>query len=120
MNKTRKVLVGIATVWPISYMVIFMVYAISQFFLPTSKEAIINRLNSPPTDFFILFGLHLFTMLLMIGLLIFYITNVFRNDMVTKDKKILWVVLLIFGNMIAMPIYWYIYIWKEPEINVGK
>jgi hypothetical protein len=39
--------------------------------------------------------------------------NVFRNDRVDKDKKVLWAVVLFMGNMIAMPIYWYLYIWRE-------
>jgi hypothetical protein len=39
--------------------------------------------------------------------------NVFRNDQVEKDKKVLWAVVIFMGNMIAMPIYWYLYIWKD-------
>jgi hypothetical protein len=41
--------------------------------------------------------------------------NVFRNDHVDKDKKVLWAVVLFMGNMIAMPIYWYLYIWREEK-----
>jgi hypothetical protein len=47
------------------------------------------------------------------ALMAFYIVNVFRNDRVDKDKKALWAVVLFMGNMIAMPIYWYLYIWRE-------
>jgi cytosine/uracil/thiamine/allantoin permease len=52
-------------------------------------------------------------MLAVIALMVFYIVNVFRNDRVDKDKKALWAVVLFMGNMIAMPIYWYLYIWRE-------
>ncbi|NLG84554.1 MAG: hypothetical protein GX493_08130 [Firmicutes bacterium] len=45
-----------------------------------------------------------------------YIVNVFNTDLVDKDKKALWAVVLFFGNIIAMPIYWYLYIWREPKV----
>jgi hypothetical protein len=48
-----------------------------------------------------------------------YIVNVFKNDRVSKDKKALWVVVLFLGNMIAMPVYWYLYIWEEDDRNIG-
>ena len=51
----------------------------------------------------------------MFALLFIYIKNVFKNERISQDKKALWVVVLFFGNFIAMPIYWYLYIWKEPK-----
>jgi hypothetical protein len=62
----------------------------------------------------VILPLHVFTMLAGIALIVFYIVNVFRNDRVDKDKKALWAVVLFMGSMIAMPIYWYLYIWPEP------
>jgi hypothetical protein len=56
-------------------------------------------------------------MLAIMALTVFYIVNVFRNERVDKDKKVLWAVVLFMGNMIAMPIYWYLYIWKEPAVT---
>lgn len=37
---------------------------------------------------------------LIMGLTVFYMVNVFRNDRVEKDKKVLWAVVLFMGNMI--------------------
>jgi len=34
-------------------------------------------------------------------------------DLIDKDKKVLWAVVIFMGSMIAMPIYWYLYIWKQ-------
>ena len=75
---------------------------------PDSKEK-----SGPPFFFAAFFAVHLFTMLWMMGLTIFYIVNVFRNDRVDKDKKALWAIVIFMGNIIAMPIYWYLYIWQE-------
>lgn len=66
--------------------------------------------------FFIILPIHLLTMIIIVALLTFYIINVFRNDRVNKDMKILWAVILFFGSFIAMPIYWYLYIWRDPKI----
>lgn len=104
MSKVKKILLGIATLWPIIYMFIFLGF---MFFFITNT-------TNPEIIFGYLFGGHIFTMLLMIILLIIYIRDVFKNDMVIETRKTLWTILLLFGNMIAMPIYWYIYIWKKP------
>ncbi len=48
-------------------------------------------------------------------MLIIYIVNVFRNDWVEKDKKALWAVVLFLWHMVAMPVYWHLYIWHDPK-----
>ena len=50
--------------------------------------------------------LHPSTMLIVMALMVFYIVNVFKNERVDKDQKVLWAVVLFMGNMIAMPVYW--------------
>jgi hypothetical protein len=72
--------------------------------------------SGPPMFFLIIFPLHLLTMLWIMALTVIYIVNVFKNDRVDKDKKALWAVVIFLGNMIAMPVYWYLYIWREPSL----
>lgn len=112
MKKTTKIILGIATLWPILYMVIFFVFIFSWIFIFSQKEA--PSPSGPPIEFLVIFGLHFLTILWIFVLLIIYIVNVFKNDRVAKDKKALWVVVLFLGTMVAMPIYWYLYIWREP------
>jgi hypothetical protein len=45
-------------------------------------------------------------------LIFVYIRYLFKTDTVPKDKKALWAVVLFLGNMISMPIFWYLYVWK--------
>jgi len=112
MEKPGKVALGAATLWPFVYMVIFFGFIFSSFlFLPGDGGS-----GGFPAAFAVLFALHIFTMLLIMGLSIFYIVDVFRNNRVDKDKKALWAVVIFLGNMIAMPIYWYLYIWKEAAV----
>ncbi|SRR6266498_4510071 len=110
MNKSTKILLGLATLWPFLYMILFFVFIFSSILFmprPGAEE------SGPPFFFAVFIALHLSTMLWIMGLTVFYMVNVFRNDRVDKDKKVLWAVVMFMGNMIAMPIYWYLYIWKE-------
>ena len=42
-----------------------------------------------------------------------FVIDIFRNAKVKQNQKALWAVVIFFGYIIAMPIYWYLYIWKE-------
>jgi len=115
MKKTGKILLGIASLWPITYMVIFFSFFIFNFLRIMSGSTTGNHGNLPSWTILI-FILHMVTMLWIFVLLVIYIIDVFKNDKVDKDKKALWAIVLFFGNMIAMPIYWYLYIWREPKV----
>lgn len=108
MQKTGKLLLGAATLWPIVYLFVFFITIFSTIFFMPGPE------KGPPPLIAIILPLHLLTMLLIMGLTIFYIVNVFRNPRVEKDQKALWAIVIFLGNMIGMPIYWYLYVWKEP------
>ncbi|HEV7395505.1 MAG TPA: hypothetical protein VGN86_03250 [Pyrinomonadaceae bacterium] len=104
MTKGSKLLLGAATVWPIFYMLFFFVFIMASVFMGN---------DGPGPLFAIVIPLHILTMLLMFALTVFYIVNVFRNERVSKDMKVLWAVVIFMGNLIAMPIYWYLYIWRD-------
>ena len=114
MKKPTKILLGLASLWPFVYMILFFVFILASFFLSASG----GQQSGPPLLFLIIFPLHLLTMLWIMALTVFYMVNVFRNERVDKDKKVLWAVVLFMGNIIAMPIYWYLYIWKEPAVSL--
>ena len=108
MKKVKAVILGIFTLIPILYIIFF----ISVFF-----HMFLNTVSSTNTEssinlFKIIFPLHLSTMILVIVLLVIYIVNVFKNDTIESDKKALWAIVLFFGNMISMIVYWILHIWK--------
>lgn len=113
MKKWLKILLGLATLWPFVYMIIFFVVIISTLIFMPNQEA---EGSGPPMFFAVIIPLHLLTMLWIIALTIFYIVNVFKNDLVDKAKKVLWAVVIFMGSLIAMPIYWYLYIWRESAV----
>jgi uncharacterized membrane protein len=104
MNKTWKVLLGLLTLWPLCYLVLFFILTFIGIFFGAASQAPFIQLILP---------VHLLTMLLIFGLVVFYIVNVFKNKRIESDKKALWAVVLFMGGMIAMPVYWYLFIWKD-------
>jgi hypothetical protein len=104
MKKSSKILLALATIWPFLYMILFMGVVLSSFFLQAAEPGFIWAIIIP---------LHILTMLWIMGLTVFYMVNVFRNDRVNKDMKVLWAVVLFMRSIIAMPIYWYLYIWRD-------
>ena len=112
MTRSKAITLAVFAAWPILYMGLFM-FAI--FGMMMSDFSGGRNSSGPPTIMMIIFPLHFLTMLEIFVLLVIYIVHVFKTDRISQDKKALWAVVLFLGNMIAMPVYWYLYIWKEPS-----
>ena len=53
---------------------------------------------------------------IMIALLMAaYLSILAKSQSVPKDKKMLWAIALVVFNIFAMPVFWFHYIWKQPE-----
>ncbi|MDE2018769.1 MAG: hypothetical protein KGJ13_00270 [Patescibacteria group bacterium] len=114
MGKAGKIVLFIASIWPIVYTILFFISFLFAWHNTTA--------TNPPSfpifgSFAVLFTFHIVTMLEIIVLLVIYIRNVFKNKDVPQDKRTLWAVILFFGSIIAMPIYWYFYIWQNPSVS---
>lgn len=70
-----------------------------------------------PIGFAALFGAHILTIFLIIGLMPLYVVLVVKSDRHDQTMRIIWVVLLCMMGMLAMPVYWYLYIWREPPVK---
>ena len=109
LTKTPALLLAAFTVWPLLYMFVFMAFMFSTFFWMGSGPP---QGMGPPKMFMLIFGLHLLTILEVFALMVVYIIHLFKTDLVSGDKKALWAVVLFLGNMFAMPVYWWLYIWR--------
>jgi hypothetical protein len=103
MSKKAKVALGITTALPMVYMLFFLT-VMSAVFISSWKpsEELLRRIAMA----------HILCILLLIGLLIFYIRHVLKNQELRAEQKTFWLVLLLFGGAISMPIYWYLYIFR--------
>ena len=110
LTKSRKIAIGVLTVWPILYIFIFMFYTLAGHFLEGS-QGWRGRL------FPIISVLHHFTIFWIVPLIVFYLYYLFKTDKVPKNEKALWAAVIIVGNMLTMPVFWFLYIWKDPKTS---
>lgn len=110
MSKGKAITLGIFTIWPFLYMIIFMSSIFGMMMLGFAGN---TPSSEPPFIMMVILPLHFFTMFEIFVLIVIYIINVFKTERVPQDKKALWAVVLFLGNLISMPIYWYLYIWKQ-------
>jgi hypothetical protein len=110
LSRTAVLTVGALTVLPLIYLAGFIVLMFGMVFF----EAVSSRPQATgfPLGFALLFLVHLAFMLLVFALMVFYVVHLFRTTEVGADKKALWAVVLFLGNMFAMPVYWYLYLWR--------
>jgi hypothetical protein len=105
-SKGIAYLLGVLTVWPLIYFCLFMSFMVFSFASFGSGPG-----KAPSFDLFrFIFPLHLLTMLLMFGLTAAYVVHAFRTDEIASDKRTLWMIILFFGNMLAFPVYWWLYV----------
>ncbi len=112
----KKVLLGLITIYPFVYLLFFMSFIFSTIFSISGNfnEEIMGGV------FPIIFILHFLTIFVIIGLTIFYIIHAIKNESINKDMRLIWILVIFMGNMISMPIYWYIYIWSNGKLNQNK
>jgi hypothetical protein len=118
MSKSKKISLGFLTILPLLYLFTFMVFFISMILTIDKQPAS----SGMPTVILAMMIAHVLMMLLMICLITFYIIHSFNNQMIQQDKKVLWTILIFMGSFISMPIYWYLFIWKDSAmpVNSGK
>lgn len=122
MKKSTKVWLGIATGWPILYMFIFIAaIMLLMIFAPQSGgpsapdpgESVSLLL---PIGFVALMAAHMITILGSLALTVFYVIRIFKTEQLDQNMKIMWTLLMFFTGMLAQPIFWYLYIWREVPI----
>ena len=72
-----------------------------------------------PVGIVALFGAHMLTILLIMGLMPLYIILAVKSDRHDQTMRIIWVVLICMMGMLAMPVYWYLYVWREPSVKLA-
>ena len=109
MKKSSKKLVGLITLMPYSLLGLLFID-----FLIYPQELLAEKS---------LTHLQVGTGLWIVSLLAFYLHHVFSTKSIDKERRLLWGIVLLLGNVFAMPIYWYRYIWHQqhqPQIIRNK
>jgi hypothetical protein len=110
----RRTLLGIGSIWSPLYLA---------FFVAVMTIAVVRGNGEPDDEFIVpfglLFGLHLFTIILSMVLLVFFCVDAFNNPRVREDHRVMWLLLLVLGSVIAMPVYWWLHIRADPGPRRG-
>lgn len=119
MERRKKLIWGIFSIWPICWMILFMCGALLLLMGTGFLES-----DEPAPILFIVMGFimifHFATIIEIWVMIILYLIRIIKDESIEQNNKILWVILIFIGNIIAMPIFWYLYIWKEKDPNIIK
>ncbi len=119
LSKPVKILIGLLTIWPPIWMVMFVISLIGNGVIAVVEQP--GREFLDGLRFFAIMIPHMLTVFLMSGLMIFYIVHVIMTTRIAENKtKALWAALLYLFNMLAMIVYWFMYIWPEPKVAAGE
>lgn len=110
MKNKAKFYAGLLTLLPFLYFVFFFGFVFSGMFL-MSKNEFHNLMGF--NSFLVILTLYTINMFLIFGLVTFYIIKILKNQNFSREKKILWIILIFTGSVFSMPVYWYKYIWKD-------
>jgi hypothetical protein len=69
-----------------------------------------------PIGFMGLFAVHILTIFLIMGLTAFYIYLAVKSDRLDQTMKIVWTILICMMGLLAMPVFWFLYVWREPPV----
>jgi hypothetical protein len=122
LSRPIKIAIGVLTAWPVLYLFPFFSFIAGlMIWMSRSVSGGGPESSEPPVAFFLLFAAHCATILLMFGLLAFYVVFLFKTDRVPQDQKALWAVVLFFASLLAMPVFFYLYVWPNewPRCKLG-
>lgn len=99
-------LLGFFTLLPVAYIIFFIAVIMMSLFRVGERGQV---------SFIPLFIMHMAVTISSWVLLGYYLYFLFKTDRVKKDQKALWAVVLFLGNILAMPVFWYLYVLKPAE-----
>ncbi len=101
-TKILKVIWLVLSLAPLVYMIYFMrlIFRLT----PSSVNEV---------DFDSVFRLHMSMILYSWLFISTYIIYIFKSSAVPQEKKALWAVVIFMGNMVSMPIFWCLYVWRS-------
>jgi hypothetical protein len=109
MNRFLAILIGFFTVFPF-VSIAAMLYA--YFGTTVYPNGEVESPVSLPVLIVIVISC-LVTIVDVIVLPVPYVMHVFKNGRLNDNQKIVWTSVILVGNILAMPFYWYWYMWKQ-------
>jgi hypothetical protein len=114
ISQPIKIIIGLTTAWftlyPFVFFAFWLAMASSMFFLPSGARNEFPLFGSP---FFAIFPLHCLTILLGFILDAVYLIHMIKNTAGSDTIRIILAIGIVMIPFIAMPLYYYLYIWLD-------
>lgn len=92
------------SLWPVFYLGVFVLWILNTF-LGWGDW-------TPPGG--LVFAGHCTTMLVTLALSGWYIYAVVKHPSLDQTMRLVWILVLFQFNVFAMPVYWYLHVWRAP------
>ena len=102
MTKLIALILGTLSVAPILYFVFILLFPLAA---PLWTDGL-KPVSDMPLEF------DMMALVWVLAVVLFDIIYMYKTENVPREKRTLWLVVLILGTFIAVPFFWYFYMWK--------
>lgn len=107
MKKLLHLLIGPFSIIPLAYVVILAINLLNYPDLLIELESMFNWL--------------IWVVLILISIISYYVVFIFNTSLIPTGRKTLWTILLFFGHVVILPIFWFMFLLAdEPKENDEK
>ena len=103
MKKSTRILLLAFTLLPFVQMFIFFGFIFKVMLSPPPRDFDVP--GSYPGD--------VLSLIWLLVMSVFYIVHILKNRRLSKGLKVFWAIFVVLANMFIMPVYWYVYVWRE-------
>lgn len=106
---------GVLTIAPLAYLAVFLLYLIPRLQgLAGAGVASSHEFSELSRR---VMWYHVSTVWFGFLLIAFYVAFVWRSRRVPQAKKSTWATLIIMGSLVTMPVFWYLYLWRDQPVE---
>jgi cyanate permease len=116
-RRVRRVALGLVTSWPLAYVAGWAPQLLELLRYFARRRAGGAALPEPP-ELGLAIAMYLGTALLVVVLVLGYALHLAGCRLVPEEQKLPWVLLLVLGSVLVLPIYFWLYVWPEPDAEV--
>jgi len=121
MKKSTKIWLGILTFMSLIFFIIYIVGFFTIFI--NHLPEIENDSSNFPMEFFMsfirIFSFLLLSLIIKVGLMIYYIIHASNNSNNDSSKKIMWILILVFVGFIGNIVYYFLEILPLKEVKIA-
>lgn len=109
ITRGKSLILAVFSVWPFGVILIGLFFEVTGMFPKISEEL--------PAAFVLFYGLLLLTPIVVLALIGIYLVYLFTRPDLPLEWKLVWALVLILGNIFAMPLFWVLQVWKPRHLT---